>query len=425
MLQRLIDVVTGRLHRRSESTQLLERLIHDVEFIKRRLSTYVGDGVALTFLADESPIFVNSNDFGGPANLVAGGRYEPDNTIVLLSYLRPDSVVVDVGANLGFFTLQLARRLRSGHVHAFEPHPSLGELLGRTVHVNGVRDRVTIHSFCLSDRDGPIKMYFPQGHLGGGRIVPGKTSESAQHRQEAFMDSERKTLDGVLPAGTAVDLVKIDVEGHELSVLRGMRRVIDDSPHMVLLLEKLMSRPGYEERLLEFFGARRFDLYGVTSGAFLKPLDLESLRTWRGYVLATRRDDVESLDRNIMSIYPQQLFMPGYNFGGETPTPLAAKKGEVLFYGPYWLMDRGMWSLTIDGDLRGEVGITVAGLQGRQVGTMYFNDGALTQSFELDYDLPQAEFVARATGPMTNLHLRRLVVRRLNHQCDKPSPTSA
>ena len=104
-----------RLRPSRQSTRLeqkVDRLSDDIRFVRQRLTTYIGNGTALTFLADVSPFLVNSDDFGGPGNFIAGGRYEQANLDVLLSYLRPDSVVLDIGANLGFFTVKLAQRVR-------------------------------------------------------------------------------------------------------------------------------------------------------------------------------------------------------------------------------------------------------------------------------------------------------------------------
>src|SRR5215471_13901147 len=90
-------------------------IIHeDVTFIRTHMSSYLGNDIAITYLNDETPIYVNANDFGGPANLISGGRYEEENLNLLLSFVRDDTVFLDVGANLGFYSLQIARR-----IHAF------------------------------------------------------------------------------------------------------------------------------------------------------------------------------------------------------------------------------------------------------------------------------------------------------------------
>src|SRR5439155_22584033 len=66
----------------------LERMWHDLDFVRTHLSSYLGDGVALTYLVDATPIYINSDDCGGPSNLLDGGRYEEQNLEVLLSFVK-------------------------------------------------------------------------------------------------------------------------------------------------------------------------------------------------------------------------------------------------------------------------------------------------------------------------------------------------
>src|ERR1700738_144837 len=108
--------------------------------------TYLGDNTVLTYLNNDNPILINSDDFGGPMNYLDGGDYEPDNLDVLLSFVRDTTVFLDIGANLGFFSLVSGdRRRRAGQVIAFEPQPDMVKLFQRNVYHNGLRDIVTVH----------------------------------------------------------------------------------------------------------------------------------------------------------------------------------------------------------------------------------------------------------------------------------------
>ena len=104
-----------------EIERKIDRLLNDVDFIKNRVSTYLGRNEALTYLVDETPIFVNTDDFGCPLNFLNGGRYEEEYFMVLLSFRKPGVTFLDIGANLGVYTLRMGSYLRHGTIIAFEP----------------------------------------------------------------------------------------------------------------------------------------------------------------------------------------------------------------------------------------------------------------------------------------------------------------
>src|ERR1700722_9724531 len=108
----------------------LDRMWHHIDLIRTHSATYLGNGVALTYLPDQSPVLVNSPDYYGPLNLINGGRYEDENINLLFSFVDDHTrTFVDAGANLGYFSLRLGERLRQhGRVLAFEPHPRMAEL---------------------------------------------------------------------------------------------------------------------------------------------------------------------------------------------------------------------------------------------------------------------------------------------------------
>jgi FkbM family methyltransferase len=388
----------------------VERLFEDVQFIKRRLATYLGGGIALTWLPDESPIFVNSNDYGGPMNLIAGGIYEQDNLDLLFSYLKPGAVCLDVGANLGFFSLELASRLKArGRVLAFEPHPFLCDLMRRTIFINDIADRVAVYEFGLSDRDGAADFYYPHAHLGGGGL--GADSQAASTVQSAV-----HRLDTVLPPGTAVDLVKIDVEGHELDVLRGMPRTIADSPDIVILFEKLDRNTGSEGPSEAFLAGLGLQLFGVGQGARLVRVGGDTFAGWSGYLLASRESSLGSLDRARFSIYPEQLFVPrvtSRDAGGLLAAAATAMDREVLFHGPYWLLRRGVWRLRIHGQVAGRLEITIAERYGRAFAVFPWDAASTHHDFIVDHDLIHFECVARAATAGASVKFDTLEFQRI------------
>jgi len=395
------------LHNRSdEIDRKLDRMWLHIDLIRTHAAVYVGDGMSLTWLPDQMPILVNIPDFHGPLNLINGGRYEERNIDALLSFMDDNTLTfVDVGANVGYFTIRLAERFRQrGRVLAFEPHPKLAKMTEQNASLNGFTSVVTVYPFALADFEGERDFSFERGHMGSGVMESNDDTE----RFEVIQAHVRK-LDDVLDADATVDLIKIDVEGHELGVMRGMRQIIARSPHLKILFEKIGTHVGQEadiEALLYPFG---FQLYEVLSDSQLAPLAPGELATITGYALAARPEQVDSLDRRRFNIYPSQLNLPdrpplrpGEVLVAEEP------RRQTLFYGPYWYLRRGRWRLTIHGKIEGEIRLSVAEHRGFVTNTQIMSATQMEFEFANLLDLSQFEIVARPIKQDARVEIERL-----------------
>jgi FkbM family methyltransferase len=151
--------------------------------------------------------------------------------VALLAELTPsDGVAVDGGAHIGYLTVHLARAVGpEGRVYAFEPEAGSRTALAGNLERNGVAARVTVFPRALGAGPGRATL-----HVGGG----GETSTLAPLAGErATAEVEVAALDDVLPRGTRVDVVKLDLEGGETAALRGMRRTLERSEQPVLVVE--------------------------------------------------------------------------------------------------------------------------------------------------------------------------------------------
>jgi FkbM family methyltransferase len=125
------------------------------------------------------------------------------------------AVVLDVGANIGLFTLFLIWKYGRGRfatIHLFEPNPETFGRLRRNLSANGLDDLCKAHLLALSDRAGTIYMESPHGYsvlnmISDTGTVPVECKPLDDWRGEQRLD--------------AMDLLKVDVEGHEMSLLRG------------------------------------------------------------------------------------------------------------------------------------------------------------------------------------------------------------
>ena len=158
-------------------------------------------------------LFVMGNDYIG-REILASGSYEPHVTAVVKRVLKAGSTFLDIGANLGYFSL-LASRLvgATGKVMCFEPNPQNQQLIYSSMLENHV-ENVRVFPYAASDAAGILK-FATVGSNGG--VV---TSEAKNQRHHFLVPSV--VLDEVLKEEESIDLVKIDVEAHEPAVLKGM-----------------------------------------------------------------------------------------------------------------------------------------------------------------------------------------------------------
>ena len=401
------DRVATSLAVRGRLEQRLDRLQNDVEFMKNRVAAYLGEGVALTHLIDETPIYVNANDIGGPANYINGGRYEEDYLAVLTSFRRPDSVFLDVGANLGVYSLRLAPLMRTGRILAFEPHPLVRELFARSVHLNGLRDRIEIFACGASDHDGTERLVAPQGHVGGASI-------HADPEARGGVEIEVRRLDGLLGPAFRCDLVKLDVEGHELAALRGMVGILRRCEDAVVLFEKLTANGQGDDELWAFFEESGMSVYRV-DGCRLQPVTLAEFRASSAYFLAARRTFVgAALIRDFVDVCAADFFAVGGSMAdGALRSHARAQAGSLFFHGPYWYLKRGSYRIEVDADIEGRIGFSLAEKFGYPVQDLVGSADQCVFDVTLHRDLTQFEFVGRAIDETSRLELRKVRFTRI------------
>ncbi len=167
-------------------------------------------------------------------------------------------VTVDVGANLGLYTRTLSRLSRK--VHAVEPSRQMANLLRRTSAGN-----VVIHEVALSDRAGEAELIIPRDR---NRLIHGLASlerhVQAQADDVAVQAVPMLTLDSLIDED--VSFVKIDVEGHEMSVLDGARNTIAINQPVFLIEAEERHRPGATGDVLRFFREHGYRGYFVSGG---------------------------------------------------------------------------------------------------------------------------------------------------------------
>ena len=160
---------------------------------------------------------------------IADGTYERTEIALFRRSLRPGSVVVDIGAHVGYYTLVAARDVgETGHVFAFEPDPRTSPYIGANARDNGFAN-VTVIPAAASDAASTRTMYLSP-NANRSSLYQSATLDGV----DAMTTVDALAVDDVLE-GTAVDVVKIDAEGSEPEVMRGLQGSL--KPESIVFME--------------------------------------------------------------------------------------------------------------------------------------------------------------------------------------------
>ena len=219
-----------------------------------------------------------------------------DEAILLRRLVRPGMHAVDVGANVGLYSLLLARLVdRSGSVLSFEPEPNLFAALCENCASNNAANVVPFQC-ALGRENGFASFHRSAFNSGDNRLGGASLGDDPLKVKVARFDD--------LQPESKPDFVKIDVQGHELAALTGMERALSANPKVRVLFEfapaALRQAGTAPDLLLEFFRERGFELY-ETEGAHLNRLRsstqlLSELRGRRYTNLLATRDAIDTDD---------------------------------------------------------------------------------------------------------------------------------
>jgi FkbM family methyltransferase len=156
------------------------------------------------------------------------GTYEPEETALVKGLVKPGDVVVDLGACIGYYTLLFSKLVGpSGRVIAFEPSPDSCSILRRNVSRNGLTN-VTVENAGAG----------ASSCIGALHLSSNRMDAHIEHREgDGALSIKVVALDDYFPETSTIDFVKMDIQGLEPLVLRGMEGLVRRSPNIRILTE--------------------------------------------------------------------------------------------------------------------------------------------------------------------------------------------
>lgn len=201
---------------------------------------YLGDYRALTRTIFGQKMFVDTRDISVGPHILMEGFWEMWITRVFRETIKKGMTVVEVGANIGYYTLLAAKQISSsGKLYAFEANPQVFDILYQNILVNGLLDRTTLVNKPVFDKTCTLKFSKLKKHLASGSVAEFSEEFLAQYRDEV----ERVEMDAVsldeyfADDKSGIDVIKIDAEGSEAHIFDGMKKIIENNPQLIIICE--------------------------------------------------------------------------------------------------------------------------------------------------------------------------------------------
>ncbi|CAN5280101.1 hypothetical protein BH10PSE14_BH10PSE14_20080 [soil metagenome] len=233
-------------------------------------NAYLGDRTSLCRVLGRYKMFADTRDIGISSHLMLDGFWEMWVTEAMMRAVRRGSTVIDVGANLGYFTLLLADLTGpEGRVLSFEPNPVLAPRLRKSVEVNGFAPYTHVHEIALGGVEGYASLEVDNVQPGGGRMVSADSTGQVPRVPVRRLDE--------IPGALDAEFIKIDVEGFEEHVWEGMSRILARRTPITIFMEFTIVRYEDPRAFLDRIMADGFALEIIDYSGHIVPISVDEL----------------------------------------------------------------------------------------------------------------------------------------------------
>ncbi len=205
------------------------------------------------------------------------GLYEPNETEMVLRLMPTGGCFLDIGANVGWYSILVAKAAPEASVYAFEPVPSTYQLLMENILLNNIGN-IHPHNFALGAEEQQLEFFFHPENSDSASLVNILERPDAQK----LVVSVRKLDDVAASKDLKVDFLKCDVEGAELMVLRGALQTIErDRPIIFLeMLRKWSSKFGYHPNdIIDLLSAYGYHCFRLDTNSLCRQIQVDEQTT--------------------------------------------------------------------------------------------------------------------------------------------------
>ena len=178
-------------------------------------------------------MYINTEDTVIAPVLLTSGVWEPFETELLQKLLTKDMTVVNIGANIGYYTLIAANRVGpNGRVYAFEPEPKNYKLLVKNIKENDYKNVIPLQA-AVTNKQGTLKLFLDKLNFGAFSLA-----EQNVREENGFVEVETTSLDRFFEKYSKdfkVDIIQMDTQGSEGLILEGAQRIISNNKLKIIM----------------------------------------------------------------------------------------------------------------------------------------------------------------------------------------------
>jgi len=277
--QAIEDDKTRTLDYLEQSNQKLMQLL----VMNRRLSNAghitTGDNEVLAKIFSGLKMYIDPRDMAVAVHIALDSIWEPEITTAWLTVIKPEYTILDIGANYGYFGLlssQFTDRKKS-KIIMFEANPHITPYINKSISINWFNLRTKVENLAVSSKAGKVKLNILRNYIGSSTLqtiehLESYMGEKMQLKVEESIEVDAVAIDDYCRSQKIdkVNMIKMDIEGHEEVAYRGMRKIIRKSDDITMFIE--FTKESYDDpktfynQMLDDFGS----VYIITDDGKLK-----------------------------------------------------------------------------------------------------------------------------------------------------------
>jgi len=229
-------------------------------------------------------IFLDKTD---SLDLSINGIYGVLETNIIKNEINDGDVVIDLGANIGYYTLLLAKQVGpNGKVFAFEPESSNFQLLQQNIHENNYENVVSERKV-VSDSNNSVNLWVGQKSSGANRIYEPKKSGNQEFKTTKVDSIQLDEYFSNSPYANKINFIKMDIEGAEFKALQGMKSILKKNQNLTILTEfavtSLEDAGCNPDEFLKFFLDEKFEIFVIDESSMdlvpINKIDISKIKS--------------------------------------------------------------------------------------------------------------------------------------------------